>query len=142
MTVQTIAPERAFQLLQRNECGRVLNITRVAEFAERMRRGKWIAPGSDSIAITPPEGGWSTLSDGQHRLHAIVLANCPMQHNVITVTDDPLNPLAVLQQLTTALVNEQTEEGCDRCECGCKYWMNDACTDCGTKFDPERHRLR
>lgn len=23
-------------------------------------------------------------------------------------------------------------EGCDRCWCGCKYWEDDACIDCGT----------
>ena len=24
-------------------------------------------------------------------------------------------------------------EGCDRCWCGCKYWENDRCIDCGGK---------
>jgi hypothetical protein len=27
--------------------------------------------------------------------------------------------------------NVQAREGCDRCECGCKYWENDRCIDCG-----------
>lgn len=27
-------------------------------------------------------------------------------------------------------------EGVDRCYCGCKYWENDRCVDCGEKFDP------
>lgn len=26
------------------------------------------------------------------------------------------------------------QEGCDRCYCGCKYWENDTCVDCGTKI--------
>ncbi len=26
----------------------------------------------------------------------------------------------------------QAREGCDRCYCGCKYWENDQCIDCGT----------
>jgi len=28
--------------------------------------------------------------------------------------------------------NLQAQEGCDRCFCGCKYWENDRCVDCGT----------
>lgn len=30
------------------------------------------------------------------------------------------------------LMNEVAREGCDRCACGCKYWENDHCVDCGT----------
>ena len=28
--------------------------------------------------------------------------------------------------------NAVAREGCDRCSCGCKYWENDRCIDCGT----------
>jgi hypothetical protein len=28
--------------------------------------------------------------------------------------------------------NTVAQEGCDRCFCGCKYWENDRCIDCGT----------
>lgn len=28
--------------------------------------------------------------------------------------------------------NVIAQEGCDRCFCGCKYWENDKCIDCGT----------
>ena len=33
-------------------------------------------------------------------------------------------------------------QGCDRCYCGCKYWQNETCIDCGTTLadclrDPE-----
>jgi hypothetical protein len=28
--------------------------------------------------------------------------------------------------------NQVAREGCDRCICGCKYWENDRCVDCGT----------
>ena len=28
--------------------------------------------------------------------------------------------------------NYVAHEGCDRCECGSKYWENDTCIDCGT----------
>ena len=27
--------------------------------------------------------------------------------------------------------NKIAKEGCDRCYCGCKYWENDKCIDCG-----------
>lgn len=30
--------------------------------------------------------------------------------------------------------------GCDRCDCGCKYWVNDTCVSCGFKFDIYRHK--
>jgi hypothetical protein len=30
------------------------------------------------------------------------------------------------------LGNKIAREGCDRCSCGCKYWENDRCIDCGT----------
>jgi DNA-directed RNA polymerase subunit N (RpoN/RPB10) len=30
------------------------------------------------------------------------------------------------------LGNKIALEGCDRCYCGCKYWENDKCIDCGT----------
>lgn len=30
--------------------------------------------------------------------------------------------------------NVLAEEGVDRCPCGCKYWENDRCIDCGNDF--------
>lgn len=27
--------------------------------------------------------------------------------------------------------NRVREDGVDRCHCGCKYWENDRCIDCG-----------
>lgn len=29
--------------------------------------------------------------------------------------------------------NKFAREGVDRCECGCKYWENDRCHDCGAE---------
>lgn len=37
------------------------------------------------------------------------------------------------------LNNQKAVDGCDVCDCGCKYWKNDRCTDCGTAWDL-RHR--
>lgn len=28
------------------------------------------------------------------------------------------------------------EEGCTRCYCGCKYWEDDTCIDCGYRYRP------
>lgn len=30
--------------------------------------------------------------------------------------------------------NVIAEEGCTRCECGCKYWENDVCVSCGEPY--------
>jgi len=43
-----------------------------------------------------------------------------------------------LQWLASALTNPHNNHatsGCDRCECGCKYWENDRCIDCRTAWD-------
>ena len=38
------------------------------------------------------------------------------------------------------LGNQTAKSGCDRCDCGCKYWEKDVCVDCGTKHDPEKFK--
>jgi hypothetical protein len=40
---------------------------------------------------------------------------------------------AVRQEHPDRLGNFIRREGCDRCWCGCKYWENDTCVDCGGK---------
>jgi hypothetical protein len=35
--------------------------------------------------------------------------------------------------------NRTAREGVSRCECGCKYWEKDRCTDCGTQHAADRH---
>jgi DNA-directed RNA polymerase subunit RPC12/RpoP len=32
--------------------------------------------------------------------------------------------------------NLTAREGCSRCLCGCKYWENDRCIDCGAEHEP------
>jgi hypothetical protein len=34
------------------------------------------------------------------------------------------------------LGNKVRDSGADRCACGCKYWENDRCIDCGST-EPE-----
>ena len=31
--------------------------------------------------------------------------------------------------------NTKARSGCDRCNCGCKYWEQDLCIDCGMKIE-------
>lgn len=31
--------------------------------------------------------------------------------------------------------NQKAREGSDRCYCGCKYWEQDRCIDCGTSIE-------
>lgn len=37
---------------------------------------------------------------------------------------------------TDALGNAVAREGQDVCACGCKYWENDQCFDCGANWHP------
>ena len=32
--------------------------------------------------------------------------------------------------------NLTAQSGCDRCDCGCKYWEFDRCIDCGKMHEP------
>jgi hypothetical protein len=40
------------------------------------------------------------------------------------------------------LNNTIAQEGCDRCVCGCKYWENDRCIDCGTHINQVPQEVR
>lgn len=42
----------------------------------------------------------------------------------------PLSPI-VNSVIPDRHGNMGAKEGCDRCACGCKYWENDRCIDCG-----------
>ena len=35
--------------------------------------------------------------------------------------------------------NTTAQSGCSRCECGCKYWENNQCTDCYAEHNPSLH---
>ena len=35
--------------------------------------------------------------------------------------------------------NSYLMHGCDRCKCGCKYWVNDTCVSCGFEFSITAH---
>lgn len=46
----------------------------------------------------------------------------------------------VQEELRSRVLNNKTaQSGMDRCDCGCKYWENDRCTDCGAEHNPVKH---
>lgn len=63
----SISPLAAREMLEHNSNNRILNSTRVAQFAADMLAGRWV-PNGESIIIADD----GTIIDGQHRLHAIV----------------------------------------------------------------------
>lgn len=71
---QVITPEQAKIWLARNENNRAIRRAVVERYAEEMRTGHWEET-HQGIAFDE-EGN---LADGQHRLHAIILANRPIR---------------------------------------------------------------
>ena len=53
-----------------------------------------------------------------------------LAQDVLTLTYD---------KMPDRLGNFEAQEGCDRCFCGCKYWENDKCVDCGTHINEVRN---
>jgi hypothetical protein len=56
-----------------------------------------------------------------------------------TATDALGHGFATVKAAPRDLSNQTAQEGCSRCECGCKYWEGNCCIGCGTTHDPERH---
>jgi hypothetical protein len=44
-----------------------------------------------------------------------------------------ITPTNKQRKVADRLGNWERREGLDRCWCGCKYWENDTCVDCGGK---------
>ena len=80
--VMTITPELAKEYLIHNESNRALRRSRVLQYAHDMKEGKWNLTGQ---GITFGRDG--NLLDGQHRLHAVVFANVPVDFLVVTDAD-------------------------------------------------------
>jgi hypothetical protein len=82
MTRETITPEVAETYLGRNRRNRHLRSATVTRYARDMANGEWLYTGE---AIKFDADG--NLLDGQHRLHAIVEADCPIELEVIRELD-------------------------------------------------------
>lgn len=82
-SVETISPNMAQDLLQQNFNNRKLNQARVAAMARDIAAGKWrLTP--QGIAISKA----GRLLDGQHRLTAVVQANCAVRMTVVRDCDE------------------------------------------------------
>lgn len=76
--LETITPKKAAEWLKANTTNRPINQSWVNRLAETIADGQWRLNG-DTIRFN--DGG--TLIDGQHRLHAILIANKPIKSYVV-----------------------------------------------------------
>lgn len=83
VTVETITPQEAERLLQSNVDNRAIRKTRVALYAKQIKSNQWQATGE---AIKVSKTG--RLLDGQHRLHAVIVAGIPVDFLVIRDLED------------------------------------------------------
>ena len=77
--IQRVTPNIAREWLKTNESNRTLRPQRVRQYANDMKAGKWNLTGQ---GITFGKNG--NLLDGQHRLHAIILADTAVDMLVVT----------------------------------------------------------
>lgn len=82
VVVTTITPEAAQRLLRENSHNRPLNSRRVRRLATIIREGRWRLNG-DTLKVDKK----SRLLDGQHRLHAVIQADRPIQTLLVTGLD-------------------------------------------------------
>lgn len=88
--IETITPKIAAEYLQKNKNNRNLRFSTVRSYARDMKNGKWqLTPQGISFY----ENG--DLADGQHRLAALIRANCPID---FFVTYDVPNESRVLDR--------------------------------------------
>lgn len=81
--VEIVTPQDAARLLGTMTGNRPLRTRHVRRYAREMVAGKWLLNG-ESIKIT--KGG--RLIDGQHRLHAVMMAQKPVRMYVVRGVDD------------------------------------------------------
>jgi hypothetical protein len=77
-SVETITPAQARAMLDKNGANRPTTRTLIRRYAHEMQAGRWNTNGQGIILA--PDG---TLLDGQHRLHAIVMANLAVEMFVV-----------------------------------------------------------
>ena len=84
--VETITPERAKELLQKNPNNRKPSIHIIKKYAADIKNGAWKENG-ESISISKS----GQLKNGQHRLFAIIQANMPLTTVVVYDVEDNVN---------------------------------------------------
>lgn len=78
MKTMRVTPRKAQEWLADNQANRKVSDVLVERYANDMRDGRWQLNGEPVIF------NGSSLLDGQHRLHAIVRANVPVDMHVVT----------------------------------------------------------
>jgi hypothetical protein len=81
--IETVTPRRAKEILDGNTRNRPVSQRRVDYYAQLMRDGKWHLT-HQGVALS--DGG--VVIDGQHRLHAVIKANMPIDFNVTHGVDE------------------------------------------------------
>lgn len=76
--IETITPDRARELLERNQKNRNISLSTVREYERAMREKRWRLNG-ETIKIGPS----GELLDGQHRLHACIRAGVPFITHIV-----------------------------------------------------------
>jgi hypothetical protein len=80
--VEIISVAQAKELLERNKINRTLRPRLVSRYAEDMRSGRWHSNGQTVVISVD-----GNLLDGQHRMHAIVMAQLPCAMLVVRGVD-------------------------------------------------------
>jgi len=84
-STQIITPSHAKQLLENNTNNRPVRKSKVTDYANQMKLGLWkLSPEGITISKT------GKVLNGQHRLHAVILANINVPFLVFTEVDDEL----------------------------------------------------
>lgn len=86
---ETVTPERAAELLERNTENRTMRDRSVSAYTRDMEAGRWV-PTGDTIKIA----NTGEVIDGQHRLQAIVTAQLPVR--LLIVSGLPLEARTVI----------------------------------------------
>lgn len=104
--IETITPQRALQLLDRNyPQNRDMREHRCAHLSRAMEHGKFLLT-HQAIAISPKPDEW--LLDGQHRLRAIILANTPVK--LVVAYDVPVEVYSVLDSGMSRTMSERLKK--------------------------------
>lgn len=93
VVVTTITPESAQRLLRENSHNRPLNTKRVRRLATIIKEGRWRLNG-DTVKVDKK----SRLLDGQHRLHAVIQSDRPIQTLLVTGLDPSVFDTSEIQR--------------------------------------------
>lgn len=87
--VKTVTPEIAKGLLLMNKSNRRLEEKRIVRYSEDIKNGKWRTETGEAIKLSKD----GSILDGQHRLHAIIKANIPIDILFIEGLDSNVMPV-------------------------------------------------